>query len=450
MNYLNLLWELRSLKKNTKKTETEIKKLQKKKLYQILHYAYDHSDYYRKMFLQAGITKQTIDDTTIFEFPTINKQLLMENFDELITVNDVSQNDLRRFDEEESLNESFQGGYHVVHSSGSTGKPGYFIYDERAWNHMLLGILRGALWDMSMWKILKLLWKTPRIVYIAATDGRYGGAMAVSSGIEGVHAKQLSLDIKQPLQEWIEQIQNFSPNLVIGYSSAIKILAEQVEAGKVQVHIERIISCGEPLNANLRSYLEQVFHCDVVNFYGASESLALGVELHADEGMYLFDDMNYIEVDNGKMYLTSLYNYAQPLIRYELSDRLIWDNRDDRYPFLKIKNLTGRNEDLMWFQNNQGRREFLHPLAIEGFCMEHMLDYQFIQKDEHSFELDIEVSREACKEKIEKEMTASLKSILIEKQLQFVEFTVFFVDEILPNVQTGKKQLIVLEKGGKI
>lgn len=445
MNYFTLLWELRSFKNNTKKTKAQMQELQKGKLSKILHYAYDHSGYYRTAFMQAGITKQTIDITPISEFPSINKKGLIKHFDELVTVDDVKQSELCAFDELENMKDMYKD-YHVVHSSGSTGKPGYFIYDEQAWNHMLLGILRGALWDMSMWDILKLLWKTPRIVYIAATDGRYGGAMAVGSGIEGIRALQLSLDIKQPLMEWIDQIQEFKPNIVIGYSSAIKILAEQVEAGNVNVDIERIISCGEPLNANLRSFLERVFQCNVVNFYGASESLALGVELHKEEGMYLFDDMNYIEVENGKMYLTSLYNYAQPLIRYELSDRLVWDAYDDRYPFSKIKNLAGRNEDLMWFQNEQGTREFLHPLAIEGFCVEHMLDYQFIQKDDHSFELDIEVSKEACKETIQKKMTTSLTMILKEKRLDYVKFVIFFVDKILPDARTGKKQLILLEK----
>ena len=287
MNYFKLLWELRSLKNNTKKTKIQMEKLQKEKLSKILHYAYDHSDYYRTAFMQAGITKQTIDITPISEFPSINKKELIKHFDKLVTVDDVKQSELQVFDELEDTEDTFKNNYHVVHSSGSTGKPGYFIYDEQAWNHMLLGIIRGALWDMSMWDILKLLWKTPRIVYIAACDGRYGGAMAVGSGIEGVRALQLSLDIKQPLDEWINQIQKFKPSIVIGYSSAIKILAEQVSTGKVSVQIKRIISCGEPLNANLRSYLEQIFHCDIVNFYGASESLALGVELHGEEGMYL-------------------------------------------------------------------------------------------------------------------------------------------------------------------
>lgn len=447
MKYFKLLWDLHTLKNNTKKTKEQMQTLQKNRLYQVLHYAYENSPYYRESFTKAGITKQTIDTTPISEFPTMNKAILMENFDRVVSVHDVKQSELQQFDEHEDMQKTFKNGYHVVHSSGSTGKPGYFIYDEAAWNKMLLAILRGALWDMRMVDILRLLWKTPRSVYIAATDGRYGGAMAVGSGIEGVHAKQLSLDIKQPLQEWIHQILEFDPNIIIGYSSAIKILAELVESGLVNVHIERIISCGEPLHVNLRAYLERIFQCEVVNFYGASESLALGVEMHSEEGMYLFDDMNYIEVENDRMYVTSLYNYAQPLIRYELSDRLVWEQYDHRYPFSKIKNLAGRNEDLMWFKDEQGNKEFLHPLGIEGFCMEGMLDYQFIQKDHSSFELDIEITKTADKEKIHTDMTVAIQSILFEKKLTYVTFIIMFVEEILPDRATGKKALIVKQKG---
>ncbi|EFP61543.1 phenylacetate--CoA ligase family protein [Erysipelotrichaceae bacterium AF15-26LB] len=446
MKNVKLLWELYLLKKNTKKTTAQIQKLQQQKLYRMLQYAYDHSPYYKASFLQAGISRQMIGITPLSEFPTINKAAFMEHFDELVTTDDVSQSELRQFDEQEKTQEIFKGKYHVVHSSGSTGKPGYFIYDEAAWNRMLLGILRGALWDMSMPDILRLLWNTPRIVYIAATDGRYGGAMAVSSGIEGVHALQLSLDIKQPLQQWVDQIQKFDPNIIIGYSSAIKILAELAQAGKVELHVKRVISCGEPMHANLRAYLEKVLHCDVVNFYGASESLAIGVESCAEEGMYLFDDMNYIEIAQGKMYITSLYNFTQPLIRYELSDHLVRDERKGRYPFSRIKNLTGRNEDLMWFADEQGNREFLHPLAVEGFCMEGMLDYQFIQNSQTSFELHIEVLDKAFQNTIQSEMSTALRMLLNEKKLNYVQFIIRFVKEILPDRRTGKKLLIVRQE----
>ena len=123
-------------------------------------------------------------------FPTLDKATLLERFDSLITVPDVTQAELRRFDAEQAADrKSYKGKYHVVHSFGSTGTPGYFLYDTAAWNRMLLGTIRGALWDMSMPQILKLLAKGPRIAYIAATDGRYGGAMAVGDGIDGVGLK---------------------------------------------------------------------------------------------------------------------------------------------------------------------------------------------------------------------------------------------------------------------
>ena len=73
-----------------------------------------------------------------------------------------------------------------------------------------------------------------------------------------------------------------------------------VKSSQVSVNVCRIISCGEPLAPGLRDYIEKTFEAAVVNFYGASESLALGVETDRTEGMVLFDDMNYIEVENGK------------------------------------------------------------------------------------------------------------------------------------------------------
>jgi phenylacetate-CoA ligase len=233
--------------------------------------------------------------------------------------------------------------------------------------------------------------------------------------------------------------------MIIGYPSAIKILGELVEKGEIQIKVFRVISCGEPLNANLRRYMEEVFHADVVNIYGASESLALGVETNHEEGMYLFDDMNFIEVEDGTMYLTSLYNYVQPLIRYKISDQLKLKETDEEciYPFTKAESLLGRNEDLMWFEDRYGNREFLHPLSIEGFCIEGMLDYQFRQIDYNSFEMLIEASGEGNKESIQSDMLKNMTEILCKKNLGYVKFDIQFVEEILPDPQTGKKRLIL-------
>lgn len=446
MNYIKLLWELAALKKNEVKTRTQIQDQAQRKLRGLLSFAYDRSPYYKHVFEQMGLNAETVKTAPLSAFPTLDKHTLLKRFDELITVPGVKQESLRRFDADDSQHgKLFQEKYHIVHSSGSTGKPGYFLYDDTAWNTMLLGIIRGALWGMSMGEILKFLAQGPRIAYIASTDGRYGGAMAVGDGIDGLRAQQLHLDIKTPLAQWVTQLQAFHPNIVIGYPSAIKILAELVEHGELKIALIRAISCGEPLSPNLRQYLEAVFHTPIVNFYGASESLALGVETDPAAGMILFDDLNMIEETEGGIYLTCLYNFAQPLIRYRISDHLHLDVPDNtcRYPFTKAVGLVGRNEDLLWFTDSDGNREFLHPLAVEGFCIEGLLDYQFQQSGVDAFEMLAETTVEANKEVIYAEMHRQMGGILQEKGLDYVQFHVTFVDKILPDPLTGKKPLIL-------
>lgn len=446
MGSLSLLWNLFQLKQNEHKTREQLEEIREKKLRRVLKTAYEKSPYYRRAFEEAGIDGESLMELPLSAFPVMDKDVLMQHFEEIVTVSDLTQEGLRQFDADgRDSKGKYLGKYHVVHSSGSTGIPRYFVYDDKAWGQMLLGIIRGALWDMSMPQILRLLSGGLRILYIAATDGRYGGAMAVGDGIDSVGAKQLFLDIKTPLSQWISSIRAFGPNLVIGYPSAIKILGELVEKGEVQAQVCRVISCGEPLSPGLRSYLEKVFQAVVVNFYGASESLALGVETDGSEGMYLFDDMNYIEVLDGKMYLTCLYNLVQPLIRYRISDQLTLKASEAgaRYPFTRTEILLGRNEDLLWFEDPDGKREFLHPLAIEGFCIEGLLDYQFRQTDIDAFEMLAEVSEKDKEAAVRREMLAQMKAILKEKRLDYVRFFVVFVREILPDPRTGKKPLIV-------
>lgn len=414
----------------------------------MLHYAYENSEYYRNSFEKAGITTEKIDSTPLSKFPTIDKSIVLSQFNALVTVSDLKQEEIRRFDEQEKPNRKpFNGKYHIVHSSGSTGEPGYFVYDKSAWNCMLLGIIRGALWNMSMPQILKFLVQGPRIIYIAATDGRYGGAMAVGDGIDGVGAKQIYLDINTPLDEWINIVKEFKPNMIIGYPSAIKILGTLVENGDVDLHILRVVSCGEPLGVSLRKYLENVFRADVINFYGASESLSLGVESDPQEGMLLFDDMNIVETHNGAMYLTCLYNFVQPLIRYRLSDSLTLQapTKENGYPFTHAVGLLGRSEDILWFNDGNGKCEFLHPLAMEGFCIKGLRDYQFKQLSPDAFEMVAEISDDSLQEAVRSEMLRQMKTILEEKNLGYVQFYVNFVPEILPDPKTGKKQLILTD-----
>ena len=446
MGYIRLLWDLYQLKRNTAKSEEQIKTLQDKKLRKMLRYAYQHSEYYRRTFAQAGISEENIDKIPLKQFPVITKELLMQNFDELVTDPKIKQEELRKFDESPvSRTENYLSRYHIIHSSGSTGIPRYFVYDDKAWGQMLLGIIRGALWGMGMTDILKLLAGKPRILYIAVTDGRYAGAMAVGDGITGLHARQEYLDINEPIEKGNQKVIKFDPNIVIGYPSAIKLMAEQVRLGRVPNHVERVISCGEPLSAGLRSFLEDTFQCPVINFYGSSESLALGLEEKAGDGMILFDDLNVIEVESGEMYLTCLYNFTQPLIRYHLTDTLRPKKRlsNDPYGFSRAEVLLCRDEDEMWFQKADGTEEFIHPLSVEGICVNGLRDYQFVQTSKKSFHIRAEISEDASKEMVIHGIESIIEPLLLDKALGNIHYEICFVDRIEVNPDTGKKPLII-------
>ncbi len=447
MNYFSLLIKLFRLKHNTKKTKEYIEKVQQKKLRKILKHSYKNSGYYRRVFEENEITEENIESIPLDKFPVINKEVFIKNFDEITTKPELTQDALREFDENSSINKKeFLKKYHVVHSSGSTGIPRYFVYDDNAWEELITGIVRGAVIDLSAKEIIKWLIDGPRILYIAATDGRYGGAMIVGDSIDGLNCKQTFLDINTPLSEWTKCVREFNPDIIIGYPSAIKILGELAEQGEAKIDVKRVISCGEPLNSGLREFFEKVFGADVLNFYGASESLALGIELNPKEGMYLFDDMNVVEVIDGKMYLTCLYNYVQPIIRYHITDQLVMKayEKEPLYPFTQVDVLLSRNEDVLWFEDNTGKKEFLHPLAIEGFCLDGLLDYQFRQTNLDSFEMLAEVANDSIKDKIEKELLLQMQAILEEKNLGYVKFEIIFVDQIKPDPETGKKNLIVI------
>lgn len=437
------------LRKNEKKSAEYMKAYQRRRLNKLLHYAWNHSEYYRKAFEKAGLREKDLDTCDIKRLPVIDKDTLMKHFDEVITTKEVTQKSLYEFDTSHDMSEKkLPGGFHIVHSSGSTGEAQFFLYDKKAWNEMLAGIVRGALWGMTIPEIIKFLAGGIRILYIAAVDGRYGGVMAVGDGVHGIGGKFKTLDINTPLAEWQEVIRAYNPNVVIGYSSAMKILAGIMEENKIHCDFKRVITCGEPLSESLRNYLEGVFGRNIINFYGASESLALGVELSPSDGMVMFDDMNFVECEDGELLITSLYNYAQPIIRYRIHDRMELKAAVGNLPFSTAKGQVFRDEDVLWFKNEAGKDEFLHPLAIEGFHVEGLLDYQFVRVNDSKFKMLAQASGTDIRERITVIMKELIGKILQEKHLSNVVFEVDFVDMIRPDNSTGKKRLVLIPAEG--
>ncbi len=72
-----------------------------------------------------------------------------------------------------------------------------------------------------------------------------------------------------------------------------------------------------------------------------------------------------------------------------------------------------------------------------------MLDYQFIQENTNNLKMIVELTDEKYKKNIKKAMQFNMKKIFAINHIDNVNFSIEFVEDILPDELTGKKKLVV-------
>lgn len=109
MGRLKLLWDLYGLRRNAVGSKRKMEELQGRKMRHILRYAYEHSAFYHRTFEEEGITGENVETVPFHRFPAIDKDILMEHFDELVTVSGLKQEEIARFDGEQDAFGHCQG-----------------------------------------------------------------------------------------------------------------------------------------------------------------------------------------------------------------------------------------------------------------------------------------------------------------------------------------------------
>lgn len=407
---------------------------QQRRLRRLLRYAYTNSPYYRRAFQQAGIRQEQLDTLPLNAFPVLTKEKLIASFDDVVTVPGITQQLLRTQPDSPKLK-----GCRVIHSSGSTAEPTFFLYDKAAWDWVQAGLVRLALLCINPIRSLRVFLVNARILYAAVTGGGFAGATLADSIGKNVGAAAQMLDVNEPLEHWRQVLRQFRPNILAGYPSSMKLMAMMNEKDGEAWNLRFVLTSGEPLSTSLREYLEKRLQCPIANLYACSESLILGLERGREDFM-LFDDMNLIEVEDGQVYLTNLCNFAQPLIRYCISDQLELLPAQGRLPFSRAKVFGVRNEDILWFHKGE-RMDFLHPLLFEDFCIPGLLEYQLVQTGEDAFALRF-VAKEGAEE-ISRLLEQSVSEILEQHGLDFVQCSIEQTEVLLPDPKTGKRRLAI-------
>ena len=131
-------------------------------------------------------------------------------------------------------------------------------------------------------------------------------------------------------------LRRYRPAVLGGYPSSLMLLAErlgQVSACPPFPSLQLVASRGEILHEEEREILMRVFRCQVADFYNCEEIGNIAWQCPADPTrLHINLDTCVVEVvdeshapvpagADGKILVTSLYNYTMPLIRYDLQDR---------------------------------------------------------------------------------------------------------------------------------
>lgn len=436
MLLIHLLPLLYQSKKNLSLSPEQIKNLQRKKFLSLVAYASEHSPYYKKIVKERNIN---IKNCTPEDFPVLTKSTLIENFDEIITIRDVTRAKLAAFLEtSKDPDELYLNKYYIMHTSGSSGTIGYYAYNKKEF-------IRGIVPATRAYGI-KFFQK---VAYIAATKGHFAGITMVSLAkhLYPLYSNVQTFDINGPFSEIIMKLNNLQPTVVNGYAFALHKLAEAQKEGRLTIKPYILQSGGEPLSTQDKNYIQNVFKAPVVNIYATTEHLIMGLGRDTYQGMYLMEDNLIFEIYPEYTNVTNLYNYTLPLIRYQMSDHLETIADDiHRFPFIKIKEIVGRNEYVPIFTNDDGQDDFISPIVLVEFYVQHLMKFQIHIKSKREFicKVILEDGLTAIeKSKIIEEITFKLKEMLSEKKMMKVKFTVEIVEQLWVDPKTGKFKLII-------
>lgn len=228
-----------------------------------------------------------------------------------------------------------------------------------------------------------------------------------------------------PTEKIVEELNCFQPAMLGGYPSNLELLIDEQKSGRLHISPVIIMTGGEYLFDSLRERLQDTFHCYVQTSYACTEGGTVACECR-EKHFHINDDWLIVEpvdrdgnpVPDGEMadkyLLTNLYNYTQPIIRYEVTDRIIFHREKcpcgNLSPWIEIE---GRNDDVLSFEKD-GTELRVPPLAIYAELKEvhELRRFQLLKYPGNRLKLRLEpmpdVSREEAFEKACKALSVRL------------------------------------------
>ena len=362
----------------------ELLRHQQQRLEVVVRYAATHSPFYRRQLAETGPLGD--GPVQLARLPVLDKPLLMEHFDELVCDPRLRRDELLGWVGRITRDQLYLDRYRVMLTSGSSGRPGLYVYDAAGWRSIFAGMVRSATWAG-----VRPTWPRQRLAFVGATGpshiGRKGATMA-----SGLH-RVLILPVTLPLPRLVEALNQFQPTYLQAYPSAAMWLADEQHAGRLRVSPRILVTVAELRTPEMTQRLEEAFGVRPFDLYGSSEGL-FGSECEHHQGIHLFEDTTIVEnVDadeqpvppgqpGARLLVTNLYNLVQPLLRLEVTDLVTIDPNPCPCGRIlaRMNTIYGRSDDVLCLSARDGGQVAVHPLHFALLTREPQVgEFQVIQ-----------------------------------------------------------------------
>jgi len=273
--------------------------------------------FYQRRFAEAGVDPTAgVTRETIARLPILTRQELQGAGKSLVTT---------------GLPKS-HGKMGGIETSGSTGAPVRLNSTE------VTGVFwRACVMREHLWAGRDLAGKLAAIRWV-----RKGGAMppagARSDGWGPASASiyptgpAVLLNIASKLQEQVDWLRREEPDYLISFPSNLAALAAYcLENGLGLKNLKQVVTVGETLPDSLRGLVQRAWDVPLKDSYSCEEAGYLAIECPEHDVYHVQSENVLLEVvddegrpcapgEAGRVLVTSLHNFATPLIRYELDD----------------------------------------------------------------------------------------------------------------------------------
>lgn len=328
----------------------------------------------------------------------------------------------------------------LLHSNatgGSTGAPLRFWSDDPA----VLQSNAGEAWSLTLAGMgpdssTAFYWGAARFEpsFRAALKDRFDQLLANRIFINCFEMNE------QSLRQAHLRLGRFSPDAILGYTSALVELARFLRRSGLRPDYPRkaIIGAAETLDAASRRTLEGTFGVPVFDRYGSREIGPIAMECDRHQGLHVDCENVFVELiddpdglDRQRIVVTKLHQFGMPFIRYEIEDLaegpLVLCSCGRGYPVLK--KIIGRVTEAIRLPAGG---------CLPGELFPHLLKdcgiaaYQVVQAADYS--LDVALVRESAQTA---EQDRRLRRIVTEHLGPTVPTAFRYVNSI-PRTAAGK------------